>query len=490
MAGDPFQESSPDASDAAPFRRHLGPVRLTAMGVAAIIGGGIFVLTGTAAASYAGPGVALSFVLSGFACFFAALCYAELASMMPAAGSAYTYALATMGKGVAWSVGWTLILEYLFATSTVAVGWSGYLSALLGQVGVALPTAWAQAPLAFLPQTGWSSSGAVINLPAALIVLALSGVLAAGIRGSSFIWTMLTVIKAAVVLLVLGFGALHVNPANWHPFVPANQGHFGEYGASGVIRAAGVVFFAYVGFDMVSTSGAEALNPTRDIPRSILASLGVCTALYVGMSLVVTGLAPYHVLNVPNPIFVAIARAPSLHWLAVLVNVGAVFGLASAMMVTLYGQTRIFYQMSRDGFLPGFLGQVSRRFRTPVQSTWFVGIAAAGVAAFLPVDVLGQLVSIGTLFAFAIVCLGVLILRRTAAGVPRRFRVPAVGLVAPLGAALCLGMMLSLPLATWVRFIAWLAVGALIYPFVRRRVADFDHLGKITARPRLGRVAS
>jgi basic amino acid/polyamine antiporter, APA family len=471
MAGDIPNRSHSDASEASPFRRHLGFGSLTAMGVAAIIGGGIFVLTGTAAANYAGPGVTLSFILAGFASLFAALCYAELASMMPAAGSAYTYTLATMGKGVAWSVGWTLVLEYLFATSTVAVGWSGYLNSLLGQMGLTWPSAWVHAPFDFSPQSGWSASGAVVNLPAAVIVLALTGVLAAGIRGSSFTWTMLTVLKVTVVLLVVGCGALHVNPANWHPFVPPNQGHFGAYGASGVVRAAGVVFYAYIGFDMVSTSGAEAIDPTRDIPRSILSSLAICTALYVCMALVVTGLVPYRALDVPNPIFVAIAGAPALSWLAVVVNVGALLGLASAMIVTLYGQTRIFYQMSRDGFLPAFLGRVSRRFQTPVQSTWLVGILAALIAAFLPVDVLGQLVSIGTLFAFAIVCLGVLVLRRTAAELPRKFRTPALWLVGPLGAALCFGIMLSMPASTWARLTAWLAVGALLYPFVRRRVA-------------------
>jgi basic amino acid/polyamine antiporter, APA family len=438
------------------------------MGIAAIIGGGIFVLTGTAAANYAGPGVAVSFVLAAFACFFAALCYAELASTMPAAGSAYTYALATMGRVVGWSVGWTLILEYLFATATVAVGWSGYLVALFGQVGLTLPGGWYSSPLSFSAQTGWSLSGAVINLPAALIVFVSSGVLARGVRGSSLTWTVLTVIKVVVVLLVIGFGALHVHSANWHPFIPPNGGRFGEYGASGVIRAAGVVFFAFIGFDMVSTSGAEALNPIRDIPRSILASLAVCTALYVGMSLVVTGLVPFHQLNVPNPIFVAIASSPELSWLAIVVNVGAVLGLASAMMVTLYGQTRIFYQMSCDGFLPRSLGTVHRRYRTPVRCTWLVGALAAAIAALLPVDVLGQLVSIGTLFAFAIVCVGVLVLRRTAPDLTRRFRVPAIGVVAPLGAALCAGIMLSMPLSTWARFIAWLALGAAVYPFVSR----------------------
>ena len=474
MAGDIPHQLDSSAEETSPFRRHLGPIRLTAMGVAAIIGGGIFVLTGTAAASYAGPGVALSFVLAGIVSFFAALCYAELASMMPAAGSAYTYALATMGKKVAWLVGWTLILEYLFATSTVAVGWSGYLNALLGQMGLTWPSAWGQAPLSFSAQTGWSASGAVINLPAALIVLGLTSVLATGIRESSFAWTLLTVIKVTIVVLVVGCGALHVNPANWHPFIPANDGHFGIYGPSGVIRAAGIVFFAYIGFDMVSTSGAEALNPRRDIPRSILFSLAICTTLYVGMSLIMTGLVPFHALNVPNPIFVAIASTPSLKWLAVLVNAGAVVGLASAMMVTLYGQARIFYQMSRDGFLPRYLAYVGPRFQTPARCTWLVGILAAVAAALLPVDVLGQLVSIGTLFAFAIVCLGVLVLRKTAPSAVRKFRAPAIELVAPLGAALCLGIMLSLPATTWTRFIVWLILGALIYPLVRRRTSDVE----------------
>jgi len=446
------------------LQRHLGLGSLTLMGVGATIGAGIFVLTGTAAANYAGPAVALSFVIAGVACLCAALCYAELASMLPCSGSAYSYVYATMGEALAWAVGWSLVLEYLFATSTVAVGWSGYFSALLASAGVAMPESWNGPPFHMAASGGLEATGAIVNLPAVLIVLALGAVLTLGIRTSNRMNAAMVLLKIAVILLVVGLGAFYVKTANWTPFVPPNAGAYGQFGWTGVVRAAGVVFYAYIGFDMLSASAQEAKNPRRDIPLSLLFALGICTILYIAMSLVMTGLAPYRELNVPHPVYVAIAHAgPGLAWLAPLTGVGVLIGFSSAMLMCLYGQSRIFYRMALDGLIPPAFSKLSEARRVPVFGTWFVTVCAAAVAGILPIDLLGQLVSIGTLFAFAIVCAGVLVLRRAAPDRPRAFRAPAVWPVALTGIAACTYMMVSLPQGTWVRLIVWLAIGAAVY---------------------------
>lgn len=450
--------------DAGGLHRHLGLGSLTLMGVGGTIGAGIFVITGTAAANYAGPGIALSFVLAGLTCLCAALCYAELASMIPVSGSAYTYTYATLGEFIAWMIGWNLILEYLFATSTIASGWSGYFTAFLAEIGVFLPHWLTTAPLMLGQDGALVRSGAWLNIPAIAIVLFLTTVLMFGIRAAARWNAAMVAVKIAVVLLVIGFGAFHVRAENWVPFIPDNRGEFGEFGVSGVVRAAGIVFFAYVGFDMVSSSAQEARNPRRDIPLSLLFSLGICTALYLAMCLVMTGLAHYTQLNVPHPVFVAIAQGGEpLAWLKPLISVGAIIGLASAMLVTLYGQTRIFFAMARDGLLPDAFSKVHPVYRTPVFGTWFVGLGAALIAGLLPIGLLGELVSIGTLMAFSIVCLGVLILRRTKADWPRAFRAPLIWPVAICGIGGCSYLMYTLPGDTWIRLAVWLAIGMIVY---------------------------
>jgi basic amino acid/polyamine antiporter, APA family len=472
------------------LRRALGALNLTMLGVGAIIGAGIFVLTGTAAAQYAGPAIVLSFVLAGLGCLFAGLCYAEFSAMIPIAGSAYTYGYATLGELVAWIIGWDLILEYLFGAATVAVGWSGYFVAFLNELGVNLPAAWTQSPmdvvgthtlvrnvLCFDPATsvtaaavngacaaGLQTIHGVVNLPAIILVLLMTALLVVGIKESANFNNIIVFVKVAIVLLVIAFGFMYVNPAHWHPFIPPNTGETGHFGWSGIVRGAAVVFFAYIGFDAVSTAAQEAKNPQRDMPIGILASLGICTILYILMALVMTGLSPYGDLNVPHPVFVAIeAAGPALHWLTYLINIGAIAGLASVVLVMLMGQPRIFFSMSRDGLLPAAFGKVHPRFQTPYVTTILTGVVAAVVAGLFPIGLLGELVSIGTLLAFVIVCFGVMALRYSRPNIPRPFRTPLVPLVPILGILICGYMMYSLPSDTWIRLLVWMALGLIIY---------------------------
>ena len=446
------------------LRRSLGAMNLTMLGIGAIIGAGIFVLTGTAAAQHAGPAVVLSFVLAGLGCAFAGLCYAEFAAMIPIAGSAYTYSYATLGEFIAWIIGWDLILEYLFGAATVAVGWSGYFVAFLHKLGVDLPTGWVQAPLNVVgTHTLVRNEGGVINLPAMVLVLLMTSLLVVGIKESARFNNVIVFIKVAIVFLVIGFGFMFVNSANWEPFIPPRTPD-GAYGWQGIVRAAAVVFFAYIGFDAVSTAAQEAKNPQKDMPIGMLASLGICTVLYIAMALVMTGLAPYRELNVPHPVDVALAKAgPGLAWLNYLVDVGAIAGLASVVLVMLMGQPRIFFSMSRDGLLPPVFGKVHRRFQTPYITTIVTGVVAAVVAGFFPIGLLGELVSIGTLFAFVIVSAGVIVLRYQRPDLPRPFKTPLVPLVPLLGIATCAYMMANLPKDTWLRLIIWLAIGFVIY---------------------------
>lgn len=473
------------------LKRALGALNLTMLGIGAIIGAGIFVLTGTAAAQYAGPAIVLSFVLAGTGCLFAGLCYAEFAAMIPIAGSAYTYGYATLGELVGWIIGWDLILEYLFGAATVAVGWSGYFVAFLKELGMNLPAAWTQAPLnvegthnlvrnmlcinqatgeavaatAGACATGLTLTAGVINLPAMLLVGLMTMLLVVGIRESANFNNVIVFIKVAIVIAVIGFGFMYVNTANWHPFIPTNTtGEFGHFGWSGIVRGAAVVFFAYIGFDAVSTAAQEAKNPQRDMPIGILASLGICTVLYILMALVMTGLAHYTALNVPHPVFVAIeAAGKPLHWLTYFINIGAILGLASVVLVMLMGQPRIFFSMSRDGLLPAVFGKIHPKFQTPYVTTIVTGAVAAIVAGFFPIALLGELVSIGTLLAFVIVCIGVMVLRYSRPNIPRPFRTPLVPLVPILGVLICGYMMTSLPSDTWIRLIVWMAIGLVIY---------------------------
>jgi APA family basic amino acid/polyamine antiporter len=486
------------------LKRALTASNLVLLGIGAIIGAGIFVLTGTAAAQYAGPGIVLSFVLAGAGCLFAGLCYAEFASMIPVAGSAYTYGYATLGEFVAWIIGWDLILEYLFAASTVSVGWSGYFTAFLGTLGVTLPPALTGAPFSVRgthtlvrsqicvdPATGgiavdpvshtpipigdctargFDLTHGILNLPAMVLIVLLTTLLVIGIKESARFNNIIVYVKVAIVLLVIAFGFQYVKSENWTPFIPANTGEFGHFGWSGVLRGAGVIFFAYIGFDAVSTAAQEAKNPQKDLPIGILGSLAVCTVLYILMALVMTGIAHYTSLNVPHPVFVAIDQAgPGLKWLGFFVNIGAIAGLASVVLVMLLGQPRIFFSMARDGLLPPVFGRVHPTFRTPYVSTIVTGLVAALIAGLFPIGLLGELVSIGTLLAFVIVCGGIIVLRRTQPDLPRPFRTPAVPLVPILGILICGYMMYGLPGDTWLRLIIWMALGLAIYFVYGRR---------------------
>ncbi|CAM5775592.1 amino acid transporter [Labrys miyagiensis] len=440
----------------------LGPWSITALGIGCIIGAGIFVLTGTAAAKYAGPSIMLSFVIGGIACAFVGLCYAELAALLPVSGSTYTYTYATLGEIFAWIIGWDLVLEYAMGASTVAVGWSGYIVSLLHNFGLNIPPQYAAAPwtLAKLPD-GTTVEG-IVNLPAALIVLLLTAMLIGGTRESARVNNIMVGIKLLVVLafIVLGFG--YVTPANWHPFIPDNTGDFGSFGLTGVMRGASVVFFAFIGFDAVSTAAQEARNPQTDMPIGILGSLLICTILYVAVAGVLTGLVPYTQLNVPDPIARGV-DVIGLTWFSVLIKIGALAGLTTVILVLLYGQSRIFFTIARDGLLPHMFSHVHPTLGTPYKSQLLIGVIVAIVAALTPIDILGEMVSIGTLFAFVLVCGAVIYLRKSDAEVARPFRTPAVPVVPILGILFSVALMVFLPWETWLRLIVWLVIGLALY---------------------------
>ena len=463
------------------LKRALGPINLTSLGIGAIIGAGIFVLTGHAAAQYAGPGIVYSFILSGLACAFAGLCYAEFASMIPLSGSAYTYGYATLGEFVAWIIGWNLILEYLFAAGTVAVGWSGYVVSFLKDLGITIPAQFTSAPYDHTAQPGlhwwniwqlfahgWASTGAILNIPAMFVVAVITILLIIGIKESANFNNAVVALKLAVILTFIGIGVFYINKANWHPFVPPVDAD-GNFGWHGIIHGAAVIFFAYIGFDAVSTAAQEAKNPQRDMPIGLLGSLGICTILYIAVSLVLTGIVNYTQLNVPAPIAVAVSNL-GLGWLAYFVKIGAIAGLSSVILVLLLGQARIFYMMSKDGLLPPVFSVVHPKFRTPWIAQLLIGVIAMLIAGLFPIGLLGELVSIGTLLAFAIVCAGVLILRFTDPQIKRPFRTPMIWFFAPMGIVSCVFLMVvGLPADTWARLIVWLAIGIAIYFLYSRR---------------------
>jgi APA family basic amino acid/polyamine antiporter len=444
------------------LKRALGALNLTMLGIGAIIGTGIFVLTGTVAAQNAGPAVVLSFVLAGVASIFAALCYSEFASLVPMAGSAYTYGYATLGELIAWIIGWDLVLEYALGAVTVAIGWSGYVVSFLRDVGINVPCALSAARGVAVTCADGTTATAVFNLPAVIIIAIVTTLLVVGIKESANFNNVIVFVKVAVVLLFIVFAAHAINPANWHPFMPPNTGVRGEFGWTGVMTGAGVVFFAYIGFDAVSTAAQEARNPQKDMPIGIIGSLLICTVLYIIVSGIATGVMSYKDLNVPDPIAVAADRA-GLGWMSTLIKLGAIAGLSSVILVMLLGQSRVFYSMSKDGLLPPFVARIHPKFQTPWITSIVTGVAVAFVSALLTVREAGSLVSIGTLLAFVIVSIGVLVLRVREPNLARVFKTPAVFVVAPLGAVSALYLMASLPWRTWERLIIWFVLGMFIY---------------------------
>ena len=437
------------------LKRTLGPVNLVALGIGAIIGAGLFSLTGIAAAENAGPAVILSFCVAAIGCAFAGMCYSEFSTMIPIAGSAYTYAYATMGELLAWIIGWDLVLEYAVGAATVSVSWSSYVVKFLHDFGVTLPDSLVHCPFDVTP--------GLINLPAVLIICAISVLLMIGIQESARANAIIVIIKVAVVIVFIGVGFSYINSANYHPFIPPNTGHFGEYGYSGIMRAAGVIFFAYIGFDAVSTAAQEAKRPQRDMPIGIIGSLIVCTILYVLFAYVLTGMVNYKVFKGDAAPVATVIRIVPYQWLRVGVTLGIIAGYTSVILVMLLGQSRVFYSMSRDGLLPATFSKIHPKFRTPWHCNLIFMIFVSLFSGFLPISKLGHMTSIGTLLAFVIVCAGVLVMRRTRPDLPRPFRTPLVPLVPILGIVVCLAMMASLDYETWVRLFVWLAIGMAVY---------------------------
>ena len=438
------------------LKRTLGAVNLIALGIGAIIGAGLFALTPIAAHEMAGPAVVFSFIVAAIGCAFAGMCYSEFATMIPIAGSAYTYAYATMGELLAWIIGWDLVLEYAVGAATVSVSWSKYLVRLLGTFGLSFPDGLTKSPL----------EGGIVNLPAIFIICLISGVLIIGISESASVNGFIVALKVTIVVLVIGLGFAYINRANYVPFIPPNDGTFGHFGYSGIMRAAGMIFFAYIGFDAVSTAAQEARNPKKDMPMGIIGSLAICTVLYIGFAYVLTGIVNYKTMS-PTAIYDAL-HAIGYDWLGTGVVIGILGGYTSVILVMLLGQSRVFYSMSRDGLLPKVFSDIHPKFKTPWRSNLLFMVFVSLFSGFVPLTSLGDMTSIGTLLAFVIVCGGVMIMRRTQPNLPRPYRTPLVPLVPILGILVCLSMMVALDYMTWIRLVVWLVIGLLIYYFYSR----------------------
>jgi len=446
------------------LKRHLKAGNLTAIGIGAIIGAGIFVITGQAAAHYAGPGILISFLISGFICVLAALCYAELASLISFPGGAYSYTYVALGELPAWIVGWAMSAQYLFLGSTVSVGWAGYFSSFLADFGVFIPAHFNAAPLAHSPAAGWALSGAVLNIPAMCLVLLLGILVAVGIRAATVFNYIMVIIKLATVVLFIAIGLFNLHPENWVPFIPENTGVFGEFGWSGVLRGAGMVFFAYIGFDAVSTLAKDSVDPQKNLPKGILASLIICAIAYILVSLVLTGVVNFKELGVPDPMAVALgAMGPKFFWVGFLIKLAILAGLASVVLVDILTQTRIFFAMGRDGLISHAFGSVHARSRSPLFSSIVTFLIMLAVAGLFPINILGEFCSITTLLIFAIACAAVLILRYTHPKAKRLFKVPLAPILPALGVLACFGQMALFPLAIWGQLIAWLVLGVAIY---------------------------
>ena len=447
------------------LKRVLTRMNLIALGIGAVIGTGIFVLTGHAAADFAGPAVALSYVLSGLGCLFAGLCYAEYSSALPISGSAYTYTYATLGEFMAWIIGWDLILEYLFAASTVAVGWSKHFIPFMKDFfGIQLPEHFCRAPLDYVDGKIIATEN-FINVPAILLIWVITALLVVGIKESVRFNNVMVAIKVVIILVVIALGWGYVNPDNLTPFIPENTGELGKFGWSGILKGAGVIFFAYIGFDAVSTAAQETKNPQKDLIWGMIGSLVICGILFVAMSVVLCGMVDYRELRVDAPVVYALEKAAGdgLKWLRMAVELAVLAGLSSVILVLLMGQPRIFLSMAKDGLLPPVFAKVHPKFRTPYITTIMTGLLCSVMAGFLPLNLLGELVSIGTVLAFTVVCIGVVVLRKTRPDMPRPFRTPLVPLIPILGALICVAQTVLLPSDTWLRLIIWMALGVVVY---------------------------
>ncbi len=464
----PIGELQAEATAEHGYKRTLGPISLISLGIGSVVGAGIFVQAGQSAALYAGPAIALSFIVSGIACLFAGLCYAELAAMIPVSGSAYTYAYGSLGEFCAWIVGWCLVLEYLFSGAAVAVSWSGASRDILNEFNLALPTIFASAPLDVVDGR-LVTTGALINLPAVFISLLLTYILYIGIKESANFNNLMVIVKVGVLLALIGYGVWYFFGhrdaviANWTPFVPANTGTYGEFGWSGIFRGAGAIFFAYVGFDCVSAAAQETRNPQKDMPIGLLGTLLAVSFLFIAVSLVLTGMVHYTKLNVDAPFIFALQQIGAPAYFRYLIEAATIAGLTSVILVSLLGQPRIFYSMARDGLLPAYFAKIHPKYGTPHITTWITGISCAVISGLFPLNVLGELVSIGTLLAFALVCGGVLVLRKTQPNLPRPFKTPWVPVVPALGVLICIMQMFSLPAVTWINLIVWMGLGFAVY---------------------------